>query len=566
MIFKCKFCNKEVYHNRFRSHIIDNHDITPQEYFDQFILDDIKNKTCVCGKEKKFLNVVQGYAKTCGNEECAHKAYEQTCMERYGCKNGAQLESTQEKMRATCVEKYGVTHANKRPEFKEKMHKAYKIKHQDPELGEIKRANNKRKETCLKLYGVDNTFKSEEIKTKIKSTTRIRHGVENISQSEEAKDKKLQKVIKKTGSKNPFTKEERKKGNIVKAQKSFKLYLDSNFFEGRVTPLFHLDIYEGGKNKYRWKCAMCNHEFKERFKGTIPLCPKCFPYGKGSSKWEREVFDFVSSYVPTEHNIRFYYKGKKFYELDIFIPSLNIGIECDGVKHHSERFGGKDKNYHINKTNFFKEKGIKVYHFYDIEWASKQDLVKSIILSKLNFIKNKIFARKCKIKEISFYECNVFLDKNHLQGKCISSVRYGLFYDNVLISVMTFGKSRFNKKYDWELLRYSSALNTTVVGGFSRLLSFFIKNNKGNIISYADKRISFGEVYLKNNFLFVQESSPSYYYFNSEYILKNRIGFQKHKLQNTLSIYKAELSEWENMQLNGYDRIWDCGTLAFAIE
>lgn len=566
MIFKCVFCGKEIYHNRFKSHIIDNHNIAPKEYYDTYILSNEKDKICICGKEKKFLNIVQGYNKTCGDDKCAQKAHEQTCIEKYGCKNAAQSETVKQKAMNTCLKKYGVSHANKRPEFKEKMHKAYEVKHQDPELKEIKEANQKRKETCLEVYGTDNTFKSEHVKEKIKHTMKQKHGVENISQSDSAKKKKLKKVIEKTGSKNPFTKEERDKGNLIKAQKSFRLYLDSNFFEGRVTPLFSLEEYKGGKCKHKWKCVICNHEFKERFKGTIPLCPKCFPYGKGSSKWEREVFDFVSSYIEADHNVRFYYKGKKFHELDIFIPSLNIGIECDGVKHHSDRFGGKDKNYHLRKTKFFEDKGIKIFHFYDIDWTLKRDLIKSMILSKLNFIKDKIFARKCEIKEISFYECNAFLDKNHLQGKCISSIRYGLFYNDILVSVMLFGKSRFNKNYDWELLRYCNKLNTTVVGGFNKLLSHFVKCNKGSIVSYADRRISFGDVYLKNNFVFIQESSPAYYYFNSDCILKNRIEFQKHKLKGILPVYKAELSEWENMQLNGYDRIWDCGTLVFALE
>ena len=37
------------------------------------------------------------------------------------------------------------------------------------------------------------------------------------------------------------------------------------------------------------------------------------------------------------------------------------------------------------------------------------------------------------------------------------------------------------------------------------------------------------------------------------------MSFQKHKLNKILNKFESNLTEWKNMQLNGYDRIWDCG-------
>ena len=37
--------------------------------------------------------------------------------------------------------------------------------------------------------------------------------------------------------------------------------------------------------------------------------------------------------------------------------------------------------------------------------------------------------------------------------------------------------------------------------------------------------------------------------------------YQKHLIENA----QPELSEWENMQLRGYDRIWDCGCWKFML-
>ena len=39
----------------------------------------------------------------------------------------------------------------------------------------------------------------------------------------------------------------------------------------------------------------------------------------------------------------------------------------------------------------------------------------------------------------------------------------------------------------------------------------------------------------------------------------HRSSYQKHKLEKLLPIFESSMTEWENMQANGYDRIWDCG-------
>ena len=31
----------------------------------------------------------------------------------------------------------------------------------------------------------------------------------------------------------------------------------------------------------------------------------------------------------------------------------------------------------------------------------------------------------------------------------------------------------------------------------------------------------------------------------------------------TLDQFDSNLTEWENMQLNNYDRIWDCGNISY---
>ena len=196
----------------------------------------------------------------------------------------------------------------------------------------------------------------------------------------------------------------------------------------------------------------------------------------------------------------------------------------------------------------------------------KKDIVKSILLNKIGKTPYKIFARKCEIRKVNHSEATQFLDNNHLQGKCISSQHYGLYFNNELVCLLSISKSRFSKKYEWEITRFCNKNYYSIVGGFSKLLKHFIKNhNPNNIVTYADKRLSLGGLYLKNDFKYLQDTPPNYYYFynTKDYVLFNRIAFQKHKLEKKLKTFSPERTEWENMMDNGYDRIWDCGNMVF---
>ena len=262
-----------------------------------------------------------------------------------------------------------------------------------------------------------------------------------------------------------------------------------------------------------------------------------------------------------EHSIEFEINTKKIIngplgrplELDIFIPSHSLGIEINGLFWHSE-LNGKDSNYHLNKTLQCNEKGIDLIQFWDIEINNKWELISSMILSRLNLSK-KIPARKCFVNEVPRDQERYFLNENHIQGYIPSSFSLGLYYSNELISLMTFSKPRYNKKYDLELLRFCSLKGLNIIGGASRL---FNHRPEGSIISYSNRRIFNGKMYEKLGFQKIEETSPSYYYTNDYETLSHRSTFQKHKLNNLLETFDPSITEWDNMQLNGFDRVWDC--------
>lgn len=255
-------------------------------------------------------------------------------------------------------------------------------------------------------------------------------------------------------------------------------------------------------------------------------------------------------------------------ELDIVLPEKNIAIEYNGVyshiyRPHESSFSAiKDHNYHLQKTNLCEGKGIQLIHIFSDSWKNKKEIWKSFIKNKLGICENKVYARKCTIKEIDTYTKNMFLDENHLQGKDKSKLKYGLFNNDILVAVMTFSKPRYNVNYKWELTRFSILKNYSVVGAFSKLLNNFRKNNSGSIISYADRTYSNGNVYNNNGFKLININRPSYYYVkkNTEQRL-HRSNFTKNKITDK----NDARTEQEIMFDNDYYKIFDCGTLVFVI-
>ena len=295
-------------------------------------------------------------------------------------------------------------------------------------------------------------------------------------------------------------------------------------------------------------------------------CPKCF-FTK--SKLEENIANYIKSIINKTiviENDRKILKGK---ELDILIPDKNIAFEIDGLIWHSDKFEN-DKDFHLNKTEECEKQNIKLIHIFEDEWIEKQEIVKSKIKNILGYTDTKIYARKCEIKEVTYNDSVNFLNKNHLQGNCVSKIRYGLYYNDELVSLMTFGslrKNLNNKKHKnkYELLRFCNKINTTVIGGASKLLKHFINVNKPlSIISYADRRWSNGNLYEKLGFKFIKNTTPSYFYVINKK-RENRFKYRKDVLVRKYNCPK-DMTEKEFCTSQGWFRIYDCGTKKYELN
>ena len=465
-----------------------------------------------------------------------------TMLEIYGVDNAAKSQIIQEKIKKTNIEKYGTERPTQSQEIKKKVASTCLERFGASSSFGSKKIQKKIKETNLKKYGVDNPWKSDAIKNKIKETNIEKHGVEFPSQSIDIGNK-----IKKSRLKNTFDR-----------------LLNSDRLNKLVIPCFDIKEYCGTDYKYSWKCCKCGTIFQDGlYDGHVPRCYVCFPKQHPiDSATEKQISDFIKSL-----NIQVVDNTRQIItplELDIHIPLHNLAIEFDGIYWHSE-LNGKNSIYHLNKTNKCLEKKINLIHIFEDEWIEKQDIVKSIIASKLNIYDQTIGARKCQLKKINSKEAFIFYDQNHLQGPSNSKINIGLYYNNDLVSCLSLSKPRYNKKYDWEITRFANKLNTKVVGSFSKMFSYFKSNYKGSIITYSDRRYFDGSIYKQNGFTELKDSNPSYYYTNYNKRF-SRIEFQKHKLKDKLKDFDPNLTEWENMQLNGWDRIWDCGNKVFEFN
>lgn len=299
-------------------------------------------------------------------------------------------------------------------------------------------------------------------------------------------------------------------------------------------------------------------------------------YLRKCSRKEEELFNYINSFdLNILRNDRAHISPL---ELDILVPDSNIAFEFNGLYWHSYGINNVNskqenlrymKNRHFIKTNTARLKSIQLFHIFENEWIDpvKQNIWKSQISNALKQNKKTIGARKCEIVEISHNDSSLFLDNNHLQGKSVSGIQIALKYNDEIVSLMTFGKSRYDKSIDYEMMRFCSKLYTQVPGAASKLLKYFINKYKPTgLVSYANARWSNGHLYKTLNFKEESFSNPNYFYYHSSNpsALFSRVQFQKHKLESKLDTFDASKTEMQNMIENGYRAIFDAGNYKFT--
>ena len=428
--------------------------------------------------------------------------------------------------------KYGFYSCQKCKHTKRRM--TNKIKYDDENFTNIK----KRKETMISKHGC--YFNNNE---KSKKTVKDKYGVCNISQLDSIKCKKKETTLLNWGVDNP---------TYIKDNKF--IYTQDGYIEYNKVDKYH-----------KIKCGV-GHEFNittnlfySRYYRGSTICTTCNHINKLTSEGENEVYDLIND----NYDGRIIQSYRDVLEIDIYLPDLNIGFEFNGLYWHSEEH--KNKNYHLHKTEHFKERGIRIIHIWEDDWLKRREIMKSIILNKVKK-SNRIFARKCKACEINnITEVKDFLNTNHIQGFNNNIKKsIGLYYNGELVSIMSFNdiEGRKRMKNGFNITRFCNKLNTSVIGGASKIISLFkSKYRYDYMISYADYSLSDGGLYKSIGFELVNKSYPDYTYIVGG-VRKHKSNYKKDKL----GIKGKSITESEFMKNIGIYRIYDCGKLKFIMN
>ena len=527
-----------------------------------------------CGKKNRYKKVKKTTTEHFGGIGYASKELlkrcQDTAIDRYGSKNNI------EKIKQTNLERYGVEVVSKAfgDKISNKLQKVFSERRD--EIREKKKATN------LEKYGVEWATQTSEVKEKSKQTCLEKYGVENGNQAKEVREKTKQYFIDKYGVENYSQTAECKEKVAITWKNKSEEDIDKILTKRKNTNL----------EKYGAEYPQTTTEIKEKIRRT-----NLERYGKPSGfNYEKIKQTNLEKYgvaytcllpqcqnkggMISKINLRFKAKLDELgikNELEFRLENKSYDIKCDNVlieinptfTHNSSKVEWKGKfkiepkeeGYHQEKTIVANKNGYRCIHIWD--WDDEDKLLE--ILKE----KKTLYARNLIIGKVSKKDTTSFLEKYHLQNSCNGQeICLGLYKNSELIEIMTFGKPRYNKHYEWELLRLCTKSEYKVVGGAEKLFKYFIKQyNPKSIISYCDNSKFSGNVYLKLGMKLKTFGQPSKHWFNiftfrhiTDNLLRQRGYSQLHK--DTIH-QKGESNELLMLE-NGYLEMYDCGQSTYT--
>ena len=382
---------------------------------------------------------------------------------------------------------------------------------------------NKRMDTCQKRYGVTHISKLDEIKEKKKETTLSHYGVENPMQSKEIVDK-------------------------VKS-------IHKERIDKPVNIAVDLGVSSGVQSRISLTKDMINSEEGGSLQGTKVSKSRIIdnPNNNHSTKYFSKLLDKEGISYTTNVGV-----GNYVYDFQVGKILVDIS-RTDSQNILYKKNGRIDSKYNMYRTDNASSHGYRNVQVFDWDNLEK---VPGILRNR-----KRVFARKCSISEVSKQECADYLDTYHLQNSCNGqTVRLGLFYDNKLVELMTFGKPRYNHKFEWELLRLCSSY--FVVGGSEKIFKHFIKMfDPSSIISYCDNSKFEGDVYLSLGFKLFKRNNPSRHWYNPNE-LRPHITDNFLRQRGYDQLFGAHFGKGTDnnvLMLNrGYLPVYDCGQSTYT--
>lgn len=545
-------------------------------------------KTCpICGTQVLITNnhYLTHELKSCNNPECLKKAREKTSMERYGVKNAGNSDQAREKASRTMMQKYGVPYAqmseeirqksketliarygvdnaSKSEEVKKKRHETVMKRYAGTYPYNSEETRKKQRQTMLDRYGSEYALGSPDIRQKIKDTWIRRYGVDNPLRSEYVAEKRKRTLLNRYGVDSPLKSEEVRNKAKDTMLRRYGVDNASKCVEFQVRRYEHIQQkqgpYHGSERERKYMSTMT-----ERY-GVPYSC--LLPTAIGGGRVSETNKSFLTALQENgidvnESDMEFRIENRLY---DIHIPDTNTLIEINPTYTHScektFKCNGLSPNYHLAKSELARHNGYQCIHVWD--WDNRDKIIKLLLPKK------RMYARDMSLYVLKNKDTiNSFLNENHLQGTTRGQVLcLGLVKDDELYEIMTFGRPRYNKKYDTEILRLCTKSGYQVVGGASKLFKYACNFGLGKIISYCDRSKFTGTVYEHIGMTLKEATAPSKVWSKgTRYVTASTLARNGYdRIFNTN--YGKGTDNEQLMLKNGWLPVYNCGQLVYEID
>jgi len=540
------------------------------------IMQDHDRKNQIIEKRKKTNIERYGHENPLGNAEVRAKAAN-TIKKIYGVDNVFKDATIQQAIRKSNQEKYGVDHFSQSAEFNYKVKSTSQEKYGVDHPSQCDNVKAKKAATVQDVYG-GFFHQSDMISKKIHDTNMMKYGHEFPMQSDVVYEKYLHTIRNKFGCDNPM------ENNVIKQTHSEAM--SNKTVQNKIQATM---IDKWGVTNYQYAhilpehikiltsrelfISFCNNKTISEISYELNVnsstvynkiikfqCNNDINIKKDISSFEKSVFEFISQFDLTIYQNRRDIIAP--FELDLFIPSMNIAIECNGDYWHSDIY--KDKNYHFKKWKYCHDLGIRLISISESEWKNKTAIYKGMLQVALQQVTNKAGGRQTTVCVINSPLAKKFLNDNHLQGFAQGNKHFGAYLNGELVGVMTFGWTRGSiKSRRFELKRWACRNDIIITGMFSKLFKFS-QTILGftEVISFSDNRWFTGGLYSSNNFTNIAVCKPNYqYYYNN--ILYHKQQFMKSniikKFPEMTEAIANGMTESQAVKELGILKIWDCG-------
>lgn len=381
----CKECGREYKTMNSLSRHIGTH-MTQEEYFDKYLRTSEQEGKCViCGKPTNFRNFMYSRccSVSCANTWTSQNRSEQeknalakkisdarktkesiektkkTNLERYGCEYATQSKDVQKKRRQTCQEKYGTDYSFQAESVKEKIQQSIYEHYGEKGLGAAE-VREKTIATCQERYGTTNGGASQQAQEKIKKTTLEHYGVESSFQATEVKDK-----IKKT-CQDKYGVDYASQAEVVKKK-----------------------IAETTLKKYGVRCQYQRADLRAKLSNPEVIVKKYETKHKNgtfnASKPEDRCYALLQSIFP--NTIRQYRSDLYPFNCDMYVPELDLYIECNFFWSHGGHFFDENNPEDLKTLEKWKSKHTKFYDIAINVWT-ESDIKKrdTAIKNNLNYL------------------------------------------------------------------------------------------------------------------------------------------------------------------------------------